>query len=169
MAGRVLSLWIAGLTLFSTMQPSLAVAQAAKPMAEKPGLFVNLTSDDTWRGWWGDEPPYRVPVFVLTHHARSPIEMRGGTTFHFVTTGIRAALDAAREAADGRDVRIGGGVATLRQYLQAGLVDEVHLAVSPIVLGRGEHLFAGLDLPALGYRVAEHVASARTTHVVLAK
>lgn len=125
--------------------------------------------DDTWRGWWGDEPPYRVPVFVLTHHARGPIEMRGGTTFHFVTTGIRAALDAARAAAGRRDVRIGGGVATLRQYLQAGLVDEVHLAVSPVVLGRGEHLFAGLDLPALGYRVAEHVASARATHVVLTK
>jgi dihydrofolate reductase len=125
--------------------------------------------DDAWIGWWGDEPPYHVPVFVLTHHARAPVTMKGGTVFHFVTGGIRAALDEARAAAGGRDVRLGGGVATIRQYLSAGLVDEMHLALSPILLGSGEHLLAGIDLPALGYRCARHVASEKATHVVLAK
>ncbi len=102
--------------------------------------------DESWRGWWGDNPPYHVPVFVLTHHARPSIEMDGGTTFHFVTDGIHAALARAREAAQGRDVRLGGGVATIREYLQAGLVDEMHLAIVPKLLGNGEALLAGLDL-----------------------
>ncbi len=125
--------------------------------------------DDTWKGWWGDNPPYHVPVFVLTHHARAPITMEGGTTFHFVTDGIEAALKRAREAADGKDVRVGGGVATIRQYLQARLVDEMHVAISPVLLGGGEALFAGLDLPALGYRATEHVPTAKATHVVIKK
>lgn len=123
--------------------------------------------DESWRGWWGDEPPYHVPVFVLTHHARPPLEMRGGTTFHFVTGGIEAALAQAREVAGRRDVRIGGGVSTVRQYLQARLVDEMHVAVRPTLLGRGEALWQGLDLPALGYRCAESVVGERATHVVL--
>jgi dihydrofolate reductase len=125
--------------------------------------------DDSWKGWWGDEPPYHVPVFVLTHHARAPLEMRGGTTFHFVTDGIEAALDRARQAAGGKDVRLGGGVSTIRQYLQAGLVDEMHLAIAPTLLGAGEALLAGIDLPALGFRCTEHVPTARATHVVLSR
>jgi dihydrofolate reductase len=125
--------------------------------------------DDAWKGWWGDEPPYHVPVFVLTHHARAPIEMKGGTTFHFVTEGIQEALDRARKAAAGRDVRLGGGVATIRQSLRAGLVDEMHLAVSPVLLGRGENLLAGIDLLALGFRVQEHAASEKAQHVVLSR
>jgi len=123
--------------------------------------------DERWRGWWGEEPPYHVPVFVLTHHARPPLVMAGGTTFHFVTEGIHAALEQARAAAGGRDVRVGGGVATVRQYLQAQLIDELHLAVRPIPLGRGEALFEGLDLPALGYVFAQSVAGERATHVFL--
>ena len=108
--------------------------------------------DDTWRGWWGKNPPYHVPVFVLTHHARAPLAMEGGTTFHFVTGGVHEALDRAREAADGKDIRIGGGASTIRQYLEARLIDDMHIAIAPTLLGSGEHLFAGLDLPALGYR-----------------
>jgi dihydrofolate reductase len=123
--------------------------------------------DETWKGWWGDNPPYHVPVFVLTHHPRKPIEMAGGTTFHFVTGGIEEAMRRAKEAAGAKDVRIGGGVSTVRQYLQARLVDEMHLAVSPILLGSGEHLLSGLDLPALGFRVAEHGSSEGAMHVVL--
>jgi dihydrofolate reductase len=125
--------------------------------------------DDTWKGWWGDTPPYHVPVFVLTNHARAAVAMDGGTTFHFVTDGIRSALARAGEAAGDRDIRLGGGVATIRQYLQAGLVDEMHLAIAPVLLGSGEHLLAGIDLPALGYRCTEHVPTAAATHVVLAK
>jgi dihydrofolate reductase len=125
--------------------------------------------DDEWKGWWGVSPPYHVPVFVLTHHPRASITMEGGTVFHFVTDGIEAALTRAREAAQGRDVRLGGGVATLRQYLRAGLVDELHLAQSTALLGAGEALLAGIDLPALGYECTERVASARATHVVLTK
>jgi len=125
--------------------------------------------DDEWKGWWGDEPPYHVPVFVLTHHARPPLEMKGGTTFYFVTDGIEAALARAKEAAGGKDVRLGGGVSTIRQYLQAGLVDEMHLAISPVLLGSGEALLAGIDLPALGFKVAGHVATEAATHVVLSK
>lgn len=122
--------------------------------------------EDGWKGWWGDEPPYHAPTFILTHHARAPIEMRGGTVFHFVTEGIEAALARAKAAAGDLDVKIGGGVATVRQYLAAGAIDEMHLAVSPVVLGRGEALFAGLDLPALGYHVAEAVPTALATHLV---
>ncbi len=125
--------------------------------------------DDSWRGWWGEEPPYHVPVFVLTHHARAPLEMDGGTTFHFVTGGADEALARAREAAGDRDVRVGGGAATIRQYLQAGRIDEMHLAISPVLLGRGEPLLAGIDLPALGFRVVEHVAMPAATHVVMAR
>jgi dihydrofolate reductase len=125
--------------------------------------------DESWKGWWGDNPPYHTPVFVLTHHPRASITMQGGTTFHFVTDGIHAALDRAREAAGGKDVRLGGGVATLRQYLNAGLVDEMHLALSPILLGSGEHLFVGMNLRELGYHCTEHIASPKATHVVLTK
>ena len=125
--------------------------------------------DDTWKGWWGDNPPYHVPVFVLTHYPRPSISMAGGTTFHFVTDGIHAALTRATEAANGRDIRLGGGVSTIRQYLRAGLIDEMHMAISPVLLGSGEHLFAGLDLPQLGYRRTEHVPTAGATHVVLSK
>ena len=125
--------------------------------------------DDSWKGWWGDEPPYHVPVFVLTHHARAPLEMQGGTTFYFVTDGIEAALDRARKAAGGKDVRLGGGVSTIRQYLQAGLVDEMHLAIAPVLLGAGEALLTGIDLPALGFKCTEHVPTALATHVVLSK
>lgn len=123
--------------------------------------------DDSWKGWWGDNPPYHVPVFVLTHHARPPLEMEGGTVFHFVTDGIEAALERARAAAGDRDVRIGGGAATIRQYLGAGLIDELHLVISPVLLGEGEPLLDGIDLLKLGYEVAEHVPSEAATHVVL--
>jgi dihydrofolate reductase len=123
--------------------------------------------DESWRGWWGDEPPYHTTVFVLTHHARAPLAMAGGTTFHFVTEGIRAALERARAAAGGGDVRVGGGVATVRQYLSAGLLDELHLAVSPVLLGAGEPLFQGLDLPALGYECTSQFAGERASHVFL--
>jgi dihydrofolate reductase len=125
--------------------------------------------DDAWKGWWGENPPYHTPVFVLTHHAREPVEMAGGTTFHFVTDGMHAALKRATEAANGQDIRVGGGVGTIRQYLQAGLIDEMHLAISPVVLGAGEHLLGGINMLALGYQCTEHVASAKATHVVLAK
>lgn len=123
--------------------------------------------DETWKGWWGDEPPYHAPVFVLTHHPRAPLAMEGGTEFRFVTDGIHSALEQARAAANGRDVRIGGGVATVRQYLQAGLIDELHLAMSPVLLGAGENLFGGLDLRALGYRCEKSVAGERAAHVYL--
>jgi dihydrofolate reductase len=123
--------------------------------------------DESWKGWWGETPPYRCPVFVLTHHARAPLAMQGGTTFHFVADGIEAALQRATEAAAGKDVRIGGGAATIRQYLRAGLIDELHLALSPVLLGAGEHLLAGIDMLALGYECSEHVATEHATHVVL--
>jgi dihydrofolate reductase len=125
--------------------------------------------DESWRGWWGENPPYHVPVFVLTHHARPPLEMEGGTVFHFVTGGIDDALERACAAAGERDVRIGGGVATIRQYLEAGLIDEMHLAIAPVLLGRGESLLASIDLPALGFEVTEHVSSEAATHVVLTR
>jgi dihydrofolate reductase len=125
--------------------------------------------DDTWKGWWGDNPPYHAPTFVLTHYARDPIVMEGGTTFHFVTDGIEVALERARAAAGEQDVKIGGGVSTVRQYLQAGLVDELHFAMAPVVLGRGETMFEGIDLPGLGFRVTEHIATEFVTHVVLAR
>ena len=125
--------------------------------------------DDGWRGWWGEDPPFHVPVFVLTHHARPPLTMQGGTTFHFVTGGIHEALAQARAAAGGKDVRVGGGVATVRQYLQAGLVDEMHLVLSPKPLGGGEALLAGVDLTQLGLRCVESVGSGQALHVVLAR
>jgi len=125
--------------------------------------------DESWKGWWGDEPPYHTPVFVVTHHARPPLRMAGGTEFRFVTEGIHAALEEATAAAGGRDVRLGGGVATIRQYLRARLIDELHLAVSPVLLGSGEHLFSGIDLHALGYECAKSVAGERATHVFLRK
>jgi dihydrofolate reductase len=125
--------------------------------------------DDGWKGWWGENPPYHTPAFVLTHHDRPPITMEGGTTFHFVTGGIEAALAQARAAAGDKDVRLGGGVATVRQYLAAGLIDELHLAIAPVLLGSGEHLFAGIDAAGLGYECREHVPTAAATHVVLAR
>ena len=123
--------------------------------------------DSNWKGWWGDNPPYHVPVFVLTHHARPSIEMAGNTTFHFVTGGIHEALDRAREAANGMDVRIGGGPNVIRQYLREGLVDELHVAIAPVLLGRGERLFEGVDMRALGYECVQFTASEKATHVIL--
>ena len=124
---------------------------------------------ESWRGWWGDNPVYHVPVFVLTHHARPPLVMEGGTTFHFVTEGVEAALARAREAANGKDVRVGGGASTIQQYLRHRLIDEMHIAISPVVLGSGERLFDGVDLAALGYACTQHVATARATHVVISR
>ena len=123
--------------------------------------------DDTWKGWWGDNPPYHAPIFVLTHHERKPLVMQGGTTFHFVTAGIEEALRLAKQAADHKDVKIGGGVSTVRQYLRAGLIDIMHVALAPVVLGEGESLFAGLNLSKLGFSVTEHKATERATHIVL--
>ncbi|HVK08529.1 MAG TPA: dihydrofolate reductase family protein [Gemmataceae bacterium] len=125
--------------------------------------------DESWKGWWGDTPPYHCPVFVLTHHPRKPLEMDGGTVFHFVTDGFEPALAQAKEAAREKDVRVGGGVATIQQGLRAGLIDELHIAVSPVLLGRGEHLFGGVDLVSLGYECAEQVGTPHATHVVIRK
>jgi dihydrofolate reductase len=125
--------------------------------------------DESWKGWWGDEPPYHTSVFVLTHYPRAPLQMKGGTEFHFVTEGIHAALAQAKAAARHRDIRIGGGVATIRQYLRARLIDELHLAVRPVVLGSGEHLLGGIDMRALGYEAAEYIAGERASHVMLRK
>lgn len=125
--------------------------------------------DDSWKGWWGEEPPYHVPTFVLTHHAREPLAMQGGTTFYFVTGGIHEALERAREAAQGKDVRIGGGAATIRAYLRAGLIDELQLSYSPVLLGSGESIFDGLDLLSLGYQPIAHIASPHATHVTITK
>jgi len=123
--------------------------------------------DESWRGWWGEEPPYHTPVFVLTHHSRPPLRMTGGTEFRFVTDGIHSALKQAREAAGDRDIRLGGGVSTIRQFLRAGLIDELHLAVRPVLMGAGEALFGGIDLPDVGYETVKHVAGERATHVYL--
>lgn len=133
------------------------------------GAWPDSGPDANWKGWWGDNPPYHTPTFILTHHPRPPIEMQGGTTFHFVSGGIEEALHKARAAAGTKDVKIGGGVETVRQYVKAGLIDEIHLAMAPIALGRGEALFSGLDLHALGYRTVEHVPTERATHIVLAR
>jgi dihydrofolate reductase len=125
--------------------------------------------DESWKGWWGDEPPYHTPVFVLTHHPRAALKMSGSTTFHFVTDGIHSALEQAQDAAGGKDVRVGGGVGTIRQYLEAALIDELHLAIVPFLLGSGEHLLGGLNLPALGYECGQRIEGARATHVTLRK
>lgn len=126
-------------------------------------------TDENWKGWWGDNPPWHAPTFILTHHPRAPIEMEGGTTFYFVTDGIHAALEQAKAAAGSRDVKIGGGVATIRQYLKAGLIDELHFAVVPIFLGKGESLLAGLDLPGLGFEITERASGRYAMHVSLRK
>lgn len=125
--------------------------------------------DEEWKGWWGENPPYHVPVFVLTHHPRRSVEMKGGTTFHFVTDGIHSALEQARTAANGKDVRIGGGTSVVRQYLEARLIDELHIAVQPVFLGAGEHLFHGLDLRALGFECTDHASTSAATHYFLAR
>ena len=125
--------------------------------------------DSSWKGWWGDNPPYHCPVFVLTNHARESITMDGGTIFHFVTEGIHSALERAVDAANGLDVRVGGGVATVKQYINAGLVDEMHIAIAPVLLGTGEPLFPGIDMPSLGFHVSEHVATDAATHFVFKK
>jgi dihydrofolate reductase len=125
--------------------------------------------DDSWKGWWGDNPPYHTPVFVVTHHARSPLVMEGGTTFHFVTEGLESALERAKEAAQGKDVRIGGGVSVIRQCLTAGLVDEMHLALSPVLLGEGEPLFSGINLPKLGYAPLKTESGENAVHVLIKK
>jgi dihydrofolate reductase len=125
--------------------------------------------DSNWKGWWGDNPPYHTPVFVLTHHARESITMQGGTTFHFITDGIEAALDHAKKAANGLDIRLGGGVATIHEYLRAGLIDELHIAISPALLGTGERLFSDINLLSLDYQIVEHVPTQMATHVVLRK
>ena len=182
--GRELHQWFLGTRTFRAMTGQAGGSQgidesyAARSMTGF-GAFIlgrnmfgpvrGAWPDDTWKGWRGDNPPYHAPTFVLTHHPRPPITMEGGTTFHFVTGGIEAALEQAMAAAGGRDVKIGGGVSTVRQYVQAGLVDELHLAISPVVLGRGEALFPGLDLPALGYRLLEREATELALHVVLAR
>ncbi len=131
--------------------------------------FDDNRPDEDWKGWWGDNPPYHCPVFVLTHHAHEPVVMAGGTTFHFVTDGIEAALARAVDAAGGKDVVLGGGVSTVRQYLRAGLIDEMHVAIAPVLLGAGEHLFAGIDVPGLGYQCTEHVPTENATHVVFTR
>ena len=131
------------------------------------GPIRGFWKDDSWKGWWGKNPPYHVPVFVLTHHARSPIEMEGGTTFHFVTDGFESALKKAKDPAKGKDIRIGGGVATIREYLKAGLIDEMHLAYSPAFLGSGESLLLGIDLIKLGFNLAEKTLTEDACHIVL--
>ena len=125
--------------------------------------------DDSWKGWWGDNPPYHVPVFVLTHHPRQSVSMAGGTVFHFVTDGIESALRQAKEAAQGKHVRLGGGVATVKEYLRARLVNDMHLAVAPVLLGKGENLFADIDLPTLGYRMSKRVSTPAATHLIVTK
>jgi len=182
--GRALHQWMFGTRFFQTMigrdggSDGVDQAYAHRAMSGF-GAFIlgrNMFGpvrgpwpDESWTGWWGANPPYHAPTFVLTHHPRDPIEMEGGTTFIFVTGGIEAALEQARAAAGDLDVKIGGGVETVRQYLRAGLIDELHFALSPVVLGQGEAIFAGIDLPALGFRVTEHQASELATHVVLAR
>ena len=126
-------------------------------------------TDDEWKGWWGEEPPYHVPVFVLTHHARAPLTMQGGTTFYFITDGIESALEEAKKVANGKDIRIGGGVSTIRQFLQARHIDELHLVFSPVFLGTGEHLFSGIDLFALGFNQIQKIDGETATHLVLTK
>ena len=125
--------------------------------------------NDDWKGWWGENPPYHVPVFVLTHHARESVSMKGGTVFHFITDGIESALEKARKTANGKDIRIGGGTSTIRQFLQAGYIDEMHLAFAPVFLGAGEHFFEGMDLPKLGFTETQTRYGKGATHVILRK
>jgi len=182
--GRELHQWIYGTRFFRTMigqdGGSDGVDQQYADRAMSGfGAFIlgrnmfgpagNDWGGPDWKGWWGDNPPYHAPTFILTHHDRPPIEMEGGTTFFFVTDGIESALEQATVAAGDLDVKIGGGVETVRQYLRAGLIDELHFALSPVILGQGEAVFAGIDLPTLGYRVSEHQATEHATHVVLAR
>ncbi|MDW6023110.1 dihydrofolate reductase family protein [Mesorhizobium sp. BAC0120] len=182
--GEELHKWLMGTRTFHAMTGQAGGSsdtddQYAAAMLKGAGAFIlgrNMFGpirgpwpDESWKGWWGNNPPYHAPVFVLTHYPRSPIEMEGGTTFHFVTEGVEAALERAAAAAGGLDVNIMGGVSTMRQYLVAGAIDEMHLAVSPIMLGRGEALFAGLDLPAMGWSVTERAAADHAMHVVLTK
>jgi dihydrofolate reductase len=182
--GRELHQWMFGTRFFRTMigqdGGSDGVDQAyAQRAMDGFGAFIlgrNMFdhhrgpwTDESWKGWWGDNPPYHAPTFILTHYPHDPIPMEGGTTFIFVTGGIEAALEQAKAAAGDLDVKIGGGVETVRQYLRAGLIDELHFALSPVVLGQGEAMFAGLDLPALGFSVTEHQASEHATHIVLTR
>ena len=182
--GEALHAWLVSTQTFRRMQGqeggSTGIDEefAAKSMADVGAWIMGRNMfgpvrgpwpDESWRGWWGKNPPYHVPVFVLSHHAREPLEMEGGTIFHFVTDGMHAALERARAAAGQKDIRIGGGVATIRQYLQAGLIDELHLAVSPIFLGSGEHLFSGIDLVALGYRYTRTVPSTKAVHYIIGR
>jgi len=182
--GRELHQWIYGTRFFRTMigqdGGSDGVDQEYADRAMSGfGAFIlgrnmfgpagNDWGGPDWKGWWGDNPPYHAPTFILTHHERPPIEMEGGTTFIFVTDGIESALEQGRAAAGDLDVKIGGGVETVRQYLRAGLIDELHFALSPVMLGQGEAIFAGIDLPTLGYRVTEHQATEHATHIVLAR
>ena len=125
--------------------------------------------DLNWKGWWGDNPTYHVPVFILTNHKREPVEMEGGTTFHFVTDGINAALEKAFDFANGKDVRVGGGVSTIHQYLKAQLIDELNLVVSPVILGSGENLFYNLNLTSLGYKCTKHISTDKAMHLVIKK
>ena len=182
--GHELHQWMFGTRFFQTMigrqggSDGLDQAYAERAMSGFGAFILGRNmfgpvrgpwTDDSWKGWWGDNPPYHAPTFVLTHYPRDPIVMEGGTTFIFVTEGIEAALEQAKAAAGDLDVKIGGGVETVRQHLRAGLIDELHFALSPVVLGQGEAMFAGIDLPALGFRVTEHQASAHATHIVLAR
>jgi len=182
--GRELHQWIYGTRFFRTMigqdGGSDGVDQEYADRAMSGfGAFIlgrnmfgpagNDWGGPDWKGWWGDNPPYHAPTFILTHHDRPPIEMEGGTTFIFVTDGIESALEQGKAAAGDLDVKIGGGVETVRQYLRAGLIDELHFALSPVMLGQGEAIFAGIDLPTLGYRVTEHQATEHATHIVLAR
>jgi dihydrofolate reductase len=182
--GQELHQWIFGTRFFRTMIGQVGGSEGIdQAYADRSmngfGAFIlgrNMFGpirgpwpDESWKGWWGANPPYHAPTFVLTHYPRDPIEMEGGTTFIFVTGGIEAALEQARAAAGDLDVKIGGGVETVRQYLRAGLIDELHFALSPVVLGQGEAMFAGIDLAALGFRVTEHQASEHSTHIVLAR
>jgi dihydrofolate reductase len=183
--GMALHQWVFGTKTFQKMTGDFAVGREGIDDDFAARGFDNLGAwiigrnmfapsrgpwlDDGWKGWWGETPPYHVPVFVLTHHARASLAMQGGTTFHFVTEGIHAALKRAKEAAQGKDVRLGGGVATIRQFLAAGLIDEMHLAIAPALLGRGVNLFAGIDAVSLGYKCTRHVASENATHIVITK
>jgi dihydrofolate reductase len=187
--GEQLHGWLVGTRTFKTMVHKAPAEAAPEPRDvddqfaaqgfENLGAWImgrNMFApsrgpwtDDGWKGWWGETPPYHAPTFVLTHHRRDPIEMKGGTTFHFVTDGIHAALKRAREAAGGKDIRLLGGVATLREYFRAALVDEAHIAVAPVLLGAGENLFAGLDLPGLGYRIERSAHTDMARHLVIVK